>query len=455
MIKSNDMGKDNIFSLVIKLAVPAMIAQTVNVLYSIVDRMYIGNIPVIGDLALAGVGICGPIVTLLISFGTLIGIGGSILMAMKMGEGKTEQAKKILSNSFSMLCCISVVLTISFLLLKDKLLIWFGASPATFGYADTYLTIYTAGTIFSTLATGLNYFITCQGFSTLSMMTVISGAVSNIILDSVFIFGFKWGIAGAAWATVIAQIISCIFVLSVLFGKRVKIKITFSRLSFSIVKKILSIGLSPFIILSTDSVIIIVMNAMLQKYGGATQGDLLISCATIIQSYMMLITGPLLGITSGTQAIISYNYGAKKVDRVKKAEKTILILSLVFTTCAFLISRFLPHYFVRIFTDSEATLNMSIWGIKVFTMAIIPLAFQYTFVDGLTAMGKTKTALILSVSRKSEYVVATILLPMFFTAQSAFYAEPIADAISACVTSLVFFMTFESHLKQRVENEYL
>ncbi len=449
MKTTSDLRHDSIRSLVIKLAIPSMIAQLVNVLYSIIDRMYIGNIPEVGDIALAGAGICGPIVTLLSSFGTLVGLGGSILMAMRLGEKKKDQAEQVLSNSFLMLVIFSFLLTITFLLMKDDLLIRFGASEVTFPYANTYMTIYTLGTFFALLGIGLNYFITCQGFSFISMTTVLIGAVTNIILDFVFIFVFHTGIAGAAWATVIAQMLSCVFAVTFLFRKKVPIRITFGNYSFSIIWKILYIGLCPFIILATDNLIIIIMNAVLQKYGGPAEGDLLISCATIVQSYMMLITSPMIGITGGTQTIISYNYGAADSARVKQAERLILTLCLVFTSCMFLVSRVFPVHFVHIFTREETLVDLSVWGIKTFTLAIIPLSLQYVFVDGLTALGRTKTALFLSIFRKTSFVIFTVLLPALFTAQYAFYAEPMSDLLSSCITSTVFLLIFSKHLKAR------
>lgn len=294
MSHTTDLGKDRIPILVLKLAIPSMIAQFVTVLYSIIDRMFIGNIPKIGDAALAGVGVCGPIVTLLTSFGTLIGLGGSILMTMRMGAGRKKQAESILAHSFALLVVFSAVLTVLFLVSKRYLLNWFGASPATFPYADSYLTIYTAGTFFALLAIGLNYFITCQGFPAIGMITVLIGAVTNIILDPVFIFVLDMKVAGAAIATVIAQFASCAFAFCFLTGKKIPIKITrLRKKTFSplIVKKIIGLGISPFLILATDSVIIIVLNTVLQKYGGPKEGDILITCATIVQSYMMLITG--------------------------------------------------------------------------------------------------------------------------------------------------------------------
>ena len=453
MKKTTDLGKDKVPLLVLKLAVPSMIAQFVNVLYSTVDRMFIGNISEIGDVALAGVGVCGPIVTLLTSFGTLIGLGGSILMAMRMGAGRKKQAENILAHSFLLLVIFSALLTLIFLLVKDYLLNWFGASPATFPYADSYMTIYTIGTFFALMAVGLNYFITCQGFPGVGMMTVIIGALTNIVLDPVFIFGFHMGVAGAAIATVIAQFVSCAFAFRFLTGKKIPIKITLlKRKYFSpvIVSRILTLGISPFLILATDSVILIVLNTVLQTYGGPKEGDLLITCATIVQSYMMLITGPMLGISSGTQAILSYNYGAKNIDRVKSAEKYILLLCLCFTTIMFLVSRTIPEYFISIFTRDPAQLDLCVWGIRVFTMMIIPLSFQYVFVDGFTALGRSKTALFLSVFRKGDYMLFTMVLPIFFGARSAFYAQPLADGIGAVMSSIAFLLIFKKHLEKRM-----
>lgn len=455
MKHQTDLGKDRIPILVLKLAIPSMIAQFVTVLYSIIDRMFIGNIKEIGDAALAGVGVCGPIVTLLTSFGTLIGLGGSILMSMRMGAGRKKQAESILAHSFAMLVLFSAVLTILFLVSKKYLLNWFGASPVTFPYADAYLTIYTAGTFFALMAIGLNYFITCQGFPAVGMITVLIGAVTNIILDPIFIFLLDMKVAGAAIATVISQFASCAFAFCFLIGKKVPIRITLlKKQSFSpvIVQKILTLGISPFLILATDSVIIIVLNSVLQKFGGPSEGDILITCATIVQSFMMLITGPMLGISSGTQAILSYNYGAKEIKRVKKAEKYILILCLCFTTLMFVLSRIVPQYFIHIFTKDPLQLELCTWGIGVFTLMIIPLSFQYVFVDGFTALGRSKTALFLSLSRKGNYMLFTILLPIFFGARSAFYAQPIADGIAAIMATVGFLLIFNKHLEKRANS---
>ena len=371
-------------------------------------------------------------------------------MAMRMGEGNMKRAKQILSNSFLTLVVLSVTLTVSFLLMKDKLLMWFGASETTFVYANTYMTIYTAGTFFALMAIGLNYFITCQGFSTIGMATVLIGAFANIVLDPIFIFVFDMGVAGAAIATVISQILSCSFAIGFLFSKRPPIKISFGNYSMGIILRIAAIGLSPFLILATDSVIMIIMNSVLQRTGGAN-ADMLITAATIVNSYMSLITGPMGGISGGTQAIISFNYGAGKTERVRDAEKKILLLCVVFTVIMFTISRFSAESFARIFVSDAEEIALAGWGIRTFTLAIIPLAFQYALVDGLTAMGRTKTALFLSMFRKISYAVLIVVFAYAFGAKNAFYSEPVMDFIGATMSTIVFLLVFEKHMKHRTE----
>lgn len=444
---STDLGRDSIPSLVLRLAIPSMIAQFVNVLYSIIDRIYIGHIPEIGNLALAGVGVCGPIVTFLSSFGTLIGLGGSVIMGIHLGERNREKARQVLANAFFLLCCISIVLTVIFLFSKEQLLMWFGASPITFPYANTYMTIYTAGTFFALMAVGLNYYINCQGFPVVGMATVLIGAVSNIILDPVFIFVFKMDVAGAAVATVISQFASCAFALWFLLGKKVHIPISFGNYSPKVMGRILCLGFSPFMILATDSLILILMNSALQTYGGPEQGDMLITCATVAQSYMLMITAPMLGISGGTQAILSFNYGAHRADRIRQAEKFILKLMCLFTSAMFLLSWLVPGFFVGLFTSDGETARFSIRAIHIVTLMIVPLGFQYVFVDGLTAMAKTKEALMLSVFRKGLYAAGCVVLPMLFTAEAAFYTEPLADIVSATVTTTVYLLVINKHLQ--------
>ena len=447
MSKANDFGRDSIPLLVLKISIPFMIAQFVNVFYSIVDRIYVGNIPGTGADALAGVGICAPIVTLLSSFGTLFGIGGSVLFSVRLGAEDEKGARRILANSFSMMIIVSLVLTVLFLLTKDQLLVWFGASEVTFSYADRYLTIYTAGTFFALLSMGMNYFITAQGFPVLGMMTTLIGAVINNILHPLFIFLFDMGVAGAAVATVIAQMSSCAFVLLTLRRKKMKVPLGLTKPELSVGWRIVKIGFSPFLILATDSIIIIALNAVLQYYGGREYGDTLITAATIVQSYMLLITSPMLGITGGSQPLISFNYGANRPDRIRKTFFWVLMLCVCFTSVMFLISRIAPQYFVAIFTDNQEYAELAVWGIRVFTLMIVPLSFQYVFVDGLTALGMTKISLTLSLIRKALYFGATCILPLIFTAQSAFYAEPAADGIAASISCIVFWFIYRKYLR--------
>lgn len=447
MKKTNDFGKDSIPLLVLKTSVPFMLAQLVNVLYSIVDRIYVGNIPVIGADSLAGAGICAPIITLLSSFATLVGIGGSVFFSVRLGAGDEKSARRILANSFSLLLILSAILTVVFLLTKSHLLNWFGASEVTFPYADAYLTIYTLGTFFALLSLGMNYFITAQGFPGLGMMTTLIGAGVNIVLDPVFIFVFKMNIAGAAVATVIAQMCSCIFVLCTLKRKKMRIPLAIARPERVIVRRIFAIGFSPFVILATDSIIIIAMNAVLQYYGGKEYGDTLITAATIVQSYMLLITSPMLGITGGSQPLISYNYGANQAARIRKTVFCVLMLCICFTTVMFLVSRLIPEFFVQIFTSDPEYRELAVWGIRVFTMMIIPLSFQYVFVDSLTALGMTGKSLALSLFRKSLYFLSTCVLPAVLTANACFYAEPVADGVASVVSTVVFFFVWKKYLR--------
>ena len=449
MKRENDLGKDPIRSLVLRVALPSMLAQFVSVFYSIVDRMYIGNIPEIGDTALAGVGICGPIVTLVGAFAFLVGVGGAPLMSIRLGEGNRSAAERILANCFLMLLLLSAVLTAASLLLREKLLMWFGASPVTFPYANAYITIYLMGTVFALLSSGLNQFIVCQGFANAAMRSVLLGAVLNIALDPVFIFLLDMGVRGAALATVLSQMASCAYVLLFLFGRRPPVRITFGGYRLKIVRSVLTVGLTSFLIIAMDNVMIIAMNTLLQRYGGAGEGDMLVTCATIMQSFMLMVTMPLGGITGGTQSILGFNYGARRPDRVLEAQRYIALLCIAFTAVFFLVAQLIPQAFVLIFTRDPAYVSMASRAIRIFTLGIIPMGLQYTIVDGFTGMGVVRASLPLSFWRKGLYFVSLFVLPALFGAQAVFFTGPIADFGGTAVSVTVYLLTIKRILGRR------
>ena len=321
-MKALDLGSSRVLPTVLKLVIPAMIAQFINVLYSIVDRMYVGNIAGIGDTALAAVGVCAPITTLISSFAFLIGTGGAPLFAMALGEGKEETSKKILTNALYSLAAIALIVTAIVFAFEKPLLMTFGASGSTYAYARQYLLIYAAGALFSITATGLNQYITAQGYSGMGMLTTVIGAAANIALDPLFIFVFRMNVAGAALATVLSQFLSFLFVAVFLLLKSTKIRLSLGRASLRLIGKIVKLGISPFIIMATDSVIIIVSNAVLQSRGGA-DGDLWITVSTVVQAFFQLITMPMMGISTGSQPVISYNYGAKNTALIKIHHRTV------------------------------------------------------------------------------------------------------------------------------------
>lgn len=437
MRKENDMGNDNIRTLVLRLALPAMLAQFVNVLYSIVDRMYIGNIPLIGETALAGAGICGPVVTMLSAFAAWIGIGGAPLMSIRLGQKDEESARRILANAFVLMLGMSAVLMLTGYLLKTPLLTAFGATDAILPYADTYFSIYLSGTFFAILSLGLNQFIICQGYSRLGMCSIIIGAVCNLILDPVFIFGFHMGVGGAALATVLSQLFSCLFTLYILLGNRTPIGITFGGYNLHICLRVLTVGLTPFLIILFDNVLIIIQNVMLKLYGG-TDSNLLLTCNTIVQSFMLMITMPLSGITGGTQAILGFNYGAGNHERVKKAGREIAGTALVFCIILFLLAQFGSGYFVRIFTRDALYISKTVHFIRIYTLGVIPLALQYAVVDGFTGMGIARAALPLSFVRKGIYISLVILLCVCQSAESIFWAEPVSDIFASLVSTIAY-----------------
>ena len=453
MSARNDLGRDEIGKLVLRIALPSMLAQFVSVLYSIVDRMYIGHIPGEGDAALAGVGVCGPVVTMAGSVAFLIAVGGAPLMSMRMGEGREDEAARILSTCARMLVAAAVLLMALVLPLRRPMLRLFGASEATYPCAEAYFTVYMCGTLFALLSTGLNQFIIAQGFARTGMLLVMLGAALNIALDPVFIFLLGWGVRGAAAATVLSQLVSAAGALRILTRGQAALRLTRQPFSAQIAKKVLRMGFAPFSIIAVDNAMIIAMNAVLQRYGGAAQGDMLVTCATIAQSFMLVVTMPLGGITSGTETILAFNYGALRVDRVREGQRRIFSLCVLYTAVMFVLARLAGPLFVRLFTQDAQQAALSFWAIRVCTLAVIPLGVQYEVVDGFTALGQVRLAFALSFFRKLVYFIALFALPALLGARAAFYAEPVSDvigpAVSICVHRIMMNRVLSRRLEQR------
>lgn len=453
MSARNDLGRDEIGKLVLHIALPSMLAQFVSVLYSIVDRMYIGHIPGEGDAALAGVGVCGPVVTMAGSVAFLIAVGGAPLMSMRMGEGREDEAARILSTCARMLVAAAVLLMALVLPLRRPMLRLFGASEATYPCAEAYFTVYMCGTLFALLSTGLNQFIIAQGFARTGMLLVMLGAALNLLLDPVFIFLLGWGVRGAAAATVLSQLVSAAGALWFLTRGQAALRLTRQPFSAQIAKKVLRLGFAPFSIIAVDNAMIIAMNAVLQRYGGAAQGDMLVTCATIAQSFMLVVTMPLGGITSGTETILAFNYGALRVDRVREGQRRIFSLCVLYTAVMFVLARLAGPLFVRLFTQDAQQAALSFWAIRVCTLAVIPLGVQYEVVDGFTALGQVRLAFALSFFRKLVYFIALFALPALLGARAAFYAEPVSDvigpAVSICVHRIMMNRVLSRRLEQR------
>ena len=451
MSARNDLGRDEIGKLVLRIALPSMLAQFVSVLYSIVDRMYIGHIPGEGDAALAGVGVCGPVVTMAGSVAFLIAVGGAPLMSIRMGEGREDEAARILSTCARMLVAAAVLLMALVLPLRGPMLRLFGASEATYPCAEAYFTVYMCGTLFALLASGLNQFIIAQGFARTGMLLVMLGAALNLLLDPVFIFLLGWGVRGAAAATVLSQLVSAAGALWFLTRGQAALRLTRQPFCAQIAKKVLRLGFAPFSIIAVDNAMIIAMNAVLQRYGGAAHGDMLVTCATIAQSFMLVVTMPLGGITSGTETILAFNYGALRVDRVREGQRRIFALCVLYTAVMFVLARLAGPLFVRLFTQDAQQAALSFWAIRVCTLAVIPLGVQYEVVDGFTALGQVRLAFALSFFRKLVYFIALFALPALLGARAAFYAEPVSDVIGPAVSICVHWIMMNRVLSRRLE----
>ena len=447
---TNDLGRDPIGSLLARLAGPAILAQLINALYNLVDRVYIGQ--GVGDLALTALGVTFPILMIISAFSAFVGMGGAPRVAIKMGEGKRDEAEQILSNCFVVLISLSVALTAVFLIFGRPLLMLFGASGNTVEDALSYLSIYVSGTIFVQISLGLNAFISTQGFARTSMMTVLIGAIANILLDPLFIFVFHMGVQGAALATILSQALSAGWVLRFLFSKKSQIKIRpkYFRVRREIILPVMALGISPFIMQSTESLVNICLNSSLQRYGG----DLAVGAMTILTSVMQLFMLPIQGLSQSAQPIMGFNFGAKQMDRVRLAFRYMLICSLSYSTLIFLLAQIAPQVFVGMFSSSPELFDKGVWALRIYMGGTFLMGAQLACQQTFVALGQAKTSLCLALLRKIILLIPLIyILPFFFADKvfAVFLAEPIADITAALSTSTVFLLRFGKILKRKLE----
>lgn len=443
--KDTRLGTESIPKLMFQLAVPSVVAQLINVLYNIVDRIYIGRIPEVGHLALTGVGVTFPILTLISAFSSFVGAGGAPLAAISLGKGEHKRAEQILGNSFSMLLIFSVALTMIFQLSKEPLLYMFGASDNTIGYAVDYITIYLWGTIFVQIALGLNLFITSQGQARTAMLSVLIGAVINIILDPICIFVLNMGVQGAAIATVFSQAVSAAWVLHFLYSKKssIRIRSCYMKLSGKIVKSISMLGVSPFIMSATESAISIVLNHGLQTYGG----DLYVGSMTILQSVMQLLSIPIGGFTQGVQPIISYNFGAEKFDRVKKTAKLLISFTFLLSFSFTLLTLLFPGAFGALFTSQTELLDLVKKVMPIYMFGMLIFGLQNGCQSIFLGLGQAKISIFLALLRKVFLLIPlAIILPRFFGVMGIYYSEPIADITSATTAIILFLVSIRKIL---------
>ena len=446
---ANELGCAPVGRLLFKLAVPTIAAQIVNMLYNIVDRIYIGHIPDVGSQALTGVGVTFPIILLISAFSALIGMGGAPRASIAMGQGRNDQAEQVLGNCFSAQTITALVLTVFFLLTQKQILVLFGASADTMPYALEYLNIYVLGTLFIQIALGMNGFITTQGQSRIAMYTVLIGAALNIILDPVFIFVFHMGVRGAAAATVLSQMVSALWVVRFLTGPKtlLRLKRENLRCHASILLPVIALGLSPFVMQSTESLLSITFNVSLAKYGG----DIAVGSMTILTSLLQMLNLPMVGLTQGAQPIISYNYGAKQVDRLKKAVLLLTACATTYTLLFWLATRLFPQAIVSIFTNDAALIEFTCGALSVYLAAAFMMGFQTAFQQSFIALGEAKISLFLALLRKIILLIPLILiLPKLLSNKlfAVFLAEPVSDFLAASTTTVIFLIRFRQILKE-------
>lgn len=451
MNKEKDfLAKEPLGKLLMRLALPTVAAQLINMLYNIVDRMYIGHIPKEGALALTGVGVCMPLIMLVSAFAALVGNGGAPRASIFMGKGDKEKAEKTLGNCFSMQLIISAVLTVILLLWNRNMLLAFGASSNTIEYATQYMNIYSIGTIFVQLTLGMNAFITAQGFAKTGMLSVLIGAVVNIISDPIFIFGLKMGVRGAALATIISQACSCIWILTFLFGKKTTLRIKKENMGLKkeIILPCLALGSSMFIMQSSESIISVCFNSSLLKYGG----DIAVGAMTILTSVMQFAMLPLQGVGQGAQPIISYNYGAGNKERVKGAFWLLLKSSLVYSTLLWGLVMLFPQAFAAMFTSDAALITFTKDALRIYMASMLLFGIQIACQMTFMSIGNAKASIIVAVMRKFILLLPLIyIVPHIWTANqtmAVYLAEPIADFLAVTFTAVLFYFQFRKVLTE-------
>ena len=443
------LGKEPVGKLLLKLALPTVTAQIINMLYNIVDRIYIGHIHEIGEAALTGVGVCMPLIMIVTAFSAFAAYGGAPRASIYMGQGNHDSAEKTLGNCFAVQFIISVLLTAALLLWNRDFLMAFGASDKTIGYGVEYMNIYAIGTIFVQMTLGMNAFITAQGFARTGMFSVLIGAVANIVLDPIFIFGFNMGVAGAAWATIISQAMSCAWVLLFLCGKKthLRLRVKYMRLSRKIVLPSLALGLSSFIMQASESIISICFNSSLQSYGG----DIAVGAMTILTSVTQFAMLPLQGLGQGAQPIISYNYGARNPERVKAAFKLLLKSSLVYSTLLWALVMLFPQAFAAMFTSSETLMTFTQKALRIYMACLLLFGIQIACQMTFTSLGNAKASILVAVMRKFILLIPLIyIMPLLFSADkttAVYMAEPVADFIAVTFTAIFFTFQFKKALK--------
>ena len=438
----NDFSRGKVWQNIIYQAIPLMLAQLVQLLYNVVDRVYIGHLPGSDSLALTGIGLVFPLTTLIAAFTYLFGTGGTPLFSIARGAKEEERAERILGNTFSLLLGTSLFLFLLCYIFRRPVLYLFGASAASYVYADDYLRIYLFGTTFSMLSTGLNGFINAQGFPRMGMLTTLIGAVLNLVLDPIFIFGFHMGVGGAALATVLSQMVSCLWVLRFLTGRKAMLTIKRKnlRVEWRLVREITTLGVSGFIMQGTNCLVQVVCNATLKNFGG----DLYVGIMTVVNSVREILSLPVSGLTSGAQPVLGYNYGARRYDRVRQGIRFTAALGILYTVAAWLLVILLPHYLLSIFVEDAAMMEAGEKALRMYFFGFFFMAFQFTGQSSFTALGYSKHAIFFSLLRKAVIVAPlTVLLPRLgLGVDGVFLAEPISNAVGglACFVTMYFVL---------------